>query len=207
MSEVSTVLYTSYQFAKKFNEQIYLRFVLWKKGPLSNADQLPALLKQEKESISAYILITYNLYNRKKNSEDADPAIKERLLNEFIDLGLNLIKTFCRKNEDYLNMTKQEKITEKQQENQIQVPSTPSASMSNINAQKMDKKVSSLTSLNKAPIIPVESISVEEEFRRQSTKLTIHELEREILNTKAIISSVFLANLSRLDPKEVKFFE
>jgi len=199
MSEVSTVLFTSYQFAKKFNEQIYLRFVLWKKGPLSNADQLPALLKQEKESISAYILITFNLYNRKKNSEDADPAIKERLLNEFIDLGLNLIKNFARKNEDYLNMTRQEKIAEKQQENQNLVPS---ASISNINAPKMDKKVSSLTSLNKAPLV-VESVSVEEEFRRQSTKLTIHELEREILNTKAIISSVFLANLSRLDPKEV----
>ena len=64
MSEVSTILFTSYQFAKKFNEQIYLRFVLWKKGPLNTADQLPALLKQEKETISAYILITFNLYTR-----------------------------------------------------------------------------------------------------------------------------------------------
>ena len=127
-------------------------------------------------------MLVFNLYNRGKASEDPSPLPQGNYLNEFIEyilnflvltfsLGINLMKSFCRKNEDYLSIVKQEKIVE-----------SPDASPTQAKDQ---------------------TISLEEDFRRQSTKLTIYELEREITNIKIVLSSVFLSNLARIDPKEV----
>jgi len=127
-------------------------------------------------------LLVFNLYNRGKASDDPSPLPQGNYLNEFIEyilnflvltfsLGINLMKSFCRKNEDYLSIVKQEKIVE-----------SPDASPTQAKDQ---------------------TISLEEDFRRQSTKLTIYELEREITNIKIVLSSVFLSNLARIDPKEV----
>jgi len=77
-------LNASYQFAKNFNDQIYLRYCLWKNGLMREMDQLPGLLKQGKEALGAYILILHKLYERQSKVADSDPSIKQQYLDEFI---------------------------------------------------------------------------------------------------------------------------
>ncbi len=86
------------------------------------------------------------------------------------------MKSFCRKNEDYLNILK-EKVQE-----------SPEGSPYK----------------GAAPDSKPEQLNVEEEFRKQSTKLTLVDLEREILNIKIVLSSIFFANLASIEPKEVR---
>ncbi len=84
MKRILETLNASYQFARNFNEQIYLRYCLWKNGLMREMDQLPGLLKQGKEALGAYILILHKLYERKIKTPDQDPSTKQQYLDEFI---------------------------------------------------------------------------------------------------------------------------
>lgn len=76
----------AYKFSADFNEQIYLRYCLWKNGKFNNIfiyckidififqkgfmyemKQLPGLLKQERESFYCILLINYKTYKMYKS--------------------------------------------------------------------------------------------------------------------------------------------
>lgn len=48
---------SSYQFAKSFNSQIEHRYNFWKNGFMSTLDNLPGLLKQEREAYACMLTI------------------------------------------------------------------------------------------------------------------------------------------------------
>ena len=88
------------------------------------------------------------------------------------------MKSFCLKNEDYLKIIKLEKAT----------------------AANND-----LATLKRSQSVDPDNLSVEEAFRRQSSKLTLSELEREIANLKTILGTVLLPNLGKVDPEDVSY--
>lgn len=71
IKRILEILLHSSKFARQFNNQIYLRFCLWKSGFNKDMSQLPGLLKQEKESLIGYITILQKLYARTSNTEHA----------------------------------------------------------------------------------------------------------------------------------------
>ncbi len=48
-------------------------------------DQLPGLVKQEKEALSAYLLLLFNLYTRKSKQEGENASEKSTHLDNFLE--------------------------------------------------------------------------------------------------------------------------
>jgi hypothetical protein len=81
------------------------------------------------------------------------------------------MKVFCQRNEDYLNLIKQENTV---------APETPTKE----NSENGEA-------------------NIEEEYESSSTKLKAHELEREILNIRTLLSHVFIPKILTIEPREV----
>lgn len=62
------MLNKSYDYAHEFNKLVYLRYVLWKNGLMSDMINLPGLIKHERESFSGIIKINYELWMRDKSN-------------------------------------------------------------------------------------------------------------------------------------------
>ncbi len=86
--------------------------------------------------------------------------------------SVDLMKVFCQRNEDYLNLVKQENLVS---------PETPTKE-----TQENGET------------------SIEEEYENVSSKLKTHELEREILNIRTLLSHVFIPRILSIEPQEVK---
>jgi len=179
LKRILETLNASYQFAKNFNDQIYLRYCLWKNGLMREMDQLPGLLKQGKEALGAYILILHKLYERNSIKPDADPSIKKQYLDEFLTLGLNLMKTICVKSDEYITRIKER------------------ATKPEYLGVESPLRISD-------EIFSFEDQTLKESFTRQSDKLTVIELEKEIMHSRTILSVVFLPKLEFIDVTEVK---
>ncbi|TID29494.1 hypothetical protein CANINC_001889 [Pichia inconspicua] len=81
---LSKLLESSYEFAKKFNEDYKLRVRLWNSGVV---DKLPNLLKQETSAIGVYISILFRLYSdESKSSMEARDKIVDTLIPISVDL-------------------------------------------------------------------------------------------------------------------------
>jgi len=105
------ILESSYKFARIFNDQIYLRYCLWKNGFNQDMQQLPGLLKQEKDARSVFVSLIYTNYLKKDHGTPA----KEKLLNRFIDQIVKVMSNYCTKHEDFLESLKKERIIRAEQ--------------------------------------------------------------------------------------------
>jgi len=168
--EILKMLQASYKFAKSFNEQKYLRFCLWKDDSMRAMDQLPGLVKQEKEALSAYLLLIFDLYNRKLKQGGE----KSTHLDDFIELGIDLMKSFYQKNEEYLAIMAHE--TTKSRESEASPRTADSTS----------------------------GLSLDEAFKKQTHNIAKQELEREIINIRGIFSQAFLPKLLIIEPSELE---
>lgn len=74
--ELSTALEQSYIFAHDFNADIELRYSLWRAGFMN---QVPNLLKQETNGLTAYLRIAFWLYLDPKR-EDERPSAEEKIM-------------------------------------------------------------------------------------------------------------------------------
>ena len=87
--EFSKLLFESYEFAKKFNEDYELRVRLWNGGIV---DKLPNLLKQETSSVGVYISIIFRVYcDKDKCDEEGRQIIVEKLIplsKSLLDRGI-----------------------------------------------------------------------------------------------------------------------
>lgn len=52
---------------------------------MKDMDQLPGLVRQEKEALGAYVLILYKLYHRKLQLSGKAKSEKNNYLNDFIE--------------------------------------------------------------------------------------------------------------------------
>jgi len=99
------ILLVIYKFARRFNEQTYLRYSLNKCGFMKDREDkenLPDILEQEHEALAAYSLILFQMFNERKGLEH------EKALGDFLDMGVQLIKSFKSRNEELLNLSKKE---------------------------------------------------------------------------------------------------
>jgi len=175
--EILKMLQASYKFAKSFNEQKYLRFCLWKDDSMRAMDQLPGLVKQEKEALSAYLLLLFNLYTRKlKQQQDENTSSSEKTthLDDFIELGIDLMKSFYQKNEEYLAIMAHE--TTKSRESEASPRTADSTS----------------------------NLSLDEAFKKQTHNIAKQELEREIINIRGIFAQTFLPKLLTVEVPELE---
>ena len=210
-------LQESYKFSADFNEQIYLRYCLWKNGKtilkysLSNKktklnnnigfmhemEQLPGLLKQEKESF--HILLTidieiYKLYSKMNFSQ------VEQYLNDFIINSIFLINHYSTKYRGLISLKRKVK-EESQNEKSENVISHESKNIHHLKITKsfsdseeiaIPGNLSSEENYNHALRIS------EENMELKLNNIKISEMEKELANMKASICYV-ISNLNEVD--------
>jgi len=164
---------------------------------MKEMDQLPGLLKQGKEALGAYILILFKLYKRKTvatNEEEKEEKIKylEEFLEyffsfqflEFFSLSINLMANIYSKGEEYCKI-----IQDRKNKNIIEYPSVESPLRVLQDPYNFEDQV------------------LRDSFMRQSDKLTLLELEKEIMHSRTILSLVLLPKLVEVEPVEVNYFQ
>ena len=103
-------------------------------------------------------------------------------LYNYFSLGISLMTTICSKGNEYYQML--------QEKNNTKFVESPS--------------VESPLRVLQDPY-NFEDQALRDSFMRQSDKLTILELEKEIMHARTILSLVFLPKLNEVDPAEVIF--
>lgn len=86
--KVSELLYRSYDFARKFNENYDLRYKLWNEGVI---ERLPNLLKQESSASAVYINIMFRAYC---DEDKADEAGKITILEKTLPICLSIVERY-----------------------------------------------------------------------------------------------------------------
>lgn len=86
--KMAKLLFKSYNFAKKFNDDYDLRVRLWNAGVI---ERLPNLLKQESSSAAVFINITFRMYC---DDDKASPANKQSLLDYLVPLCNTIVERY-----------------------------------------------------------------------------------------------------------------
>jgi len=79
IAKLKNIVKSIWKLARKFNEQTYLRYCLSNRGFMrdrADKTEIADLLELEKDSLSVYSHILYNLYTD-KNSKDHENALQE----------------------------------------------------------------------------------------------------------------------------------
>jgi len=167
------ILEGSFKFARTFNDQVYLRYCLWKNGFNQELHQMPGLLKQEKEALSVYMTLIYTTYTKKER----DSAARERLLYKFIDQIIKMMSQYTAKHEEFLECLKKSRRVE---------VNTQNRSVATIPSQEELKENE-------------EDNSIEGVLKR----LKMHELERDISNLRTLLAVVVFPKLANIEPEEM----
>ncbi|RCK64588.1 Protein transport protein SEC7 [Candida viswanathii] len=88
LMKMSDLLNSSYNFAKKFNDDYDLRVRLWNAGVI---ERLPNLLKQESSSAAVFINIMFRMYC---DDGKVSPANKQTLINKVVPLCNTILKRY-----------------------------------------------------------------------------------------------------------------
>jgi brefeldin A-inhibited guanine nucleotide-exchange protein len=187
ITKLKNIVKTIWKLSRKFNEQTYLRYCLSNRGFMrdrADKTEIADLLELEKDSLSVYSHILYNLYTD-KNSKD-----NENALQEFIDMGLEITKDFKQRNEKLLALSKTDLRKIGSIEGQPEVEEQPVAEET-ITDEEYKKQVSRIkkTSLEKE-ILSLRG-ALYNEFLTRQEKLDIEQIKGRLQEvTKSIIDGV-----------------
>ncbi|OBA23562.1 Sec7-domain-containing protein [Metschnikowia bicuspidata var. bicuspidata NRRL YB-4993] len=90
LTEICQLLYKSFDFAKRFNDDYDLRVRLWNAGVI---ERLPNLLKQESMSAAVFLNVMFRLYcdDKKATSQES----KETIVTSVVPLSYSIVERFC----------------------------------------------------------------------------------------------------------------
>ncbi len=134
---------TSCNFAQAFNQELDLRQKLWHEGFMSDLQQLPGLIRQERDSLTTYLKIMFQLHFHPKEGQSelfAPNTVSERLF----DMCCKVIKNYIKKQEDYTVLNKAR--TDGKEESDV-----PEAT---IHEQELERQLLNLTPLISDTILP-----------------------------------------------------
>mmetsp|Transcript_22235 Transcript_22235/g.16668 ORF Transcript_22235/g.16668 Transcript_22235/m.16668 type:complete len:228 (+) Transcript_22235:1960-2643(+) len=137
----------SYRFAKEFNQEFGLRMKLWKEGFMADLKQLPRLTSQEKESISAYLLILFRMhFDPKEGLNHAENSKK------LFDLCSKVLKDYCLQQSELntINNSKREEGHQFEGDDEEEPDSDQEPSTTNLHEKEIERSLENLT-----PIVSV----------------------------------------------------
>lgn len=87
---LSNLLYQSYDFARRFNDDYDLRLRLWNAGVI---ERLPNLLKQESMSAAVFLNLMFRLYC--DNGKAAGAKVKKQIMDSVVPLCSSIVGRYC----------------------------------------------------------------------------------------------------------------
>jgi brefeldin A-inhibited guanine nucleotide-exchange protein len=192
------ILETSYKFARTFNDQIYLRYCLWKNGFNQDMTQLPGLLKQEKESLSVYLSLIHASYLKKEVNSSA----RKQQLNRFLDYITKVMTSYATKHEEFIDHLKKDRLEHKDKHDKHEKQEKHEKQAKVDQSRKSVQSMAQLTD-DKEKDKQENHHSEEDTFDITLRKLKLHELERDIANLRSLLSGVIIPKLSTIDIVEL----
>ncbi|CAD8047195.1 unnamed protein product [Paramecium sonneborni] len=209
LENLEITFFESYQFAKFFNQQIELRYNIWKSGFMQDMNVLPGLLKQEREAFSGMIMIIqlkmkmlkqeqqkeqqlreYYLQEQQLNQEQLNQHLKkeqqlknqyEIVLNRYLQILLDSIKQFNSKHIQFIN---------EQQE-------TEEDPLIKIKSYETERDMQNLRTLLDVSILPKILLLNDDEM-----KLKLNEFYEQLLNACSFIGEHNILQMSCQDCKK-----
>ncbi|CAD8045987.1 unnamed protein product [Paramecium sonneborni] len=209
LSNLEITFYESYQFAKLFNQQIELRYNIWKSGFMQDMNVLPGLLRQEREAFSCMIMIIQLKMKMLKQEQQKEQQLKaqyiqeqqlnqeqlnqqltkeqqlkeqyEIVLNKYLQILLDSIKQFNSKHIQYIN---------EQQE-------TEEDPLIKIKQYETERDMQNLRTLLDVSILPKILLLSDEEM-----KLKLSEFYELLLNACSFVSEHSVLQMSCQDCKK-----